>query len=103
MVIRFINTATYIITQIITTVKGFLHQPQNELTILPRKQSFGSSLLIGKLENPNVKKIGKKSPLFLFLLLSFSKCASYMGQRATRMTEGWERGGRERGERKAGE
>ncbi len=48
------NTTTYIITQIFTTIKGFLHQPQNELTILPRKESFGSALLIGKVEHTNI-------------------------------------------------
>jgi hypothetical protein len=53
MVIPFINTTTYIIAIFIMTVKGFLHQPQNELTILPRKESFGSTLLIGKVEHTN--------------------------------------------------
>ena len=54
MVIHFINTTTYIIAKIIMTVKGFKHRPQNELSILTQKESFGSALLIGKLEHTNI-------------------------------------------------
>ncbi len=57
MVIPFINTTTYIIAILITTIKGFLHHPQNKLTILTRKESFGNALLIEKLEKPNIIRI----------------------------------------------